>query len=181
MAEVPIDTDCLDQVAEALAARPETSAKPAALRRWMNSQCPEVQAIAFERLFERAEWRAALSEDECDEFLVRFLKASIHQDRENDYRLGRFDALCYCHRWMDSELDRNQVDRARFVVDLLADVCENGTDELRLAVVHVILEHAFQIEATKSCFNSWRLSPRLAPLYIEAEDLAQKWMEMENE
>jgi hypothetical protein len=178
MVEISIDSGCLEKVREALAASAKSPEATDNLRRWMNSPCPEVQAIAFERLFEQQEWRYAISESERDNFFVGFLTDCIKLDCENDFRISRYDALNYCRIWLNWECARNRFDRAKIVVKLLSDACMQGSDDLRQAVLCVVLEHVFQNDSMRSCFDEWLTHSRLAPLHAEAVNLAQKWLSL---
>jgi hypothetical protein len=179
MAEVPISPECIEEVQQVVeVAREPASISGDLLRHWMQSRCPEVQAIAFEGLFDHPEWCDMISEQERSEFFYRFLRDSSLLDQENDYRIRRFDALSYCHSWMERELERGRLENVRRAVNLLGELCSQGSDELRQSVIDVVLEHAFQNENVKQFFERWRTSPQFANVYNEAEELAQKWLKL---
>jgi hypothetical protein len=151
------------------------------IRGWFNSKCPEVRAIAFNRLYEHEERCESLPEGERTEFIVNFLRECIVLDCDNDWRIGRFSALSYGNSLIVHDYANGRLDRGRRIVDLLGEVCHDGLTEMRRAVVDVVLEHVFQDEKLKDAFNSWRESPQLASIFAEADDMAQKWLQMYRE
>ncbi len=179
MGFTPISPEFEEDIAEAVnLVQSGDMLSASSLTRWMESSCPELQAIAFNCFRERTTRCESYPIDKRNSFFISFLRRSIEEDCENEFRPRRFDALQYCAILIERECKDKVTLLARQIANLLADVCDTSDQDIRQQVVDVVLEHVLHKENARKCFSFWKSSSILCPLFDEGIELAGKWAEL---
>ena len=140
---------------------------------WMNSAHIEVRGCIYSMIAEAARAqhiKPTLEFEEYYAFVVPYLEQCIVEDRDEEWVESRYLAGHALVRWIRSfweseEIPRDKIDEVK---RRLGELYKAGSEGVRDALVHAVLEHLFEQSDLIKYFEDWKTDPILNRAYNEA-------------
>jgi hypothetical protein len=170
---VPMESP-LEQVTRALMAKhTENPLSGQSVRQWMNCSELEVMGAVFKLLHKPEHYNRIeppLAFEDYQEFHLTYYERCLRENPDGVWCDSRYLAAHSLVAWFKGLWNDNAVprDALRQLKSLLACLCRDGDEKLRVAVITGALEHLFNDRTIVRFFADWKDDAQLKAAYFEA-------------